>query len=59
MAILMAGAYWIAQTVGRLYDEYNSTGVLTFIGLLFVALSLISFAEGAWSRWRRSRRRQG
>lgn len=59
MAILMAAAYWIAQVVGGLYDEYNHFGILTLIGLGLLALSLIGLVEGLWERWRNSRRRQG
>ena len=59
MAILMAGAYWIAQIVGTLYDNYNSYGILTFIGLLMALLGFIGFAERAWERWKHSRQRRG
>lgn len=59
MAILMAAAYWIAQIVGNLYDQYNHYGVLTLIGLGLLALSLIGLVEGLWERWRNSRQRRG
>lgn len=58
MAILMAAAYWIAQIVGGLYDQYNHYGVLTVIGVGVFALSVLGFAEGAWENWRRSRQRR-
>jgi hypothetical protein len=55
MAILMAVAYWVAQIVGDMYDRYNSYGVLTVVGLGVLAISVLSFAEGLWERWRHSR----
>lgn len=59
MAILMAAAYWIAQIVGGLYEKYNHYGMLTLIGLGFLAVSLIGMLEGLWERWRNSRQRRG
>jgi uncharacterized membrane protein len=53
MTILMAVAFLIVRLASDLYDEYNSSGVLTLIGGLFFLLCVLAATEGLWGRWRR------